>query len=438
MATVHRIPIPTQLLERFGVVPGGDDAVEFGYDHYDVSFTADGQHMITLSRVYAGPKPWRGAESTILNCFLITKCGSDGEATAAAIGACSDDDGRPSQFSGPWLGSHVCALPSGSVAVSTMGDCTYLIEEDLAAVQAAFTQPHQSPPERKNRADNPFVSAMRRTPGGRLLCLVEECDVYYGNSVRNLVGVADDPLTPTSRPPVHVFATRDDRAERQTRHHQRPYLLFDGAPVLGGHRPQPTLATLVPRGEETVWINPHRPPTLRTPEPLSDDLFVVPLFSQTLRGGSKGLPFVFALLDDTGKLHGRLEGMDAYRHSPYAGSHERVSTDPDRGLVYHLNKSGLFVWAGDGTLLSWLDTAVKEFKPLAAFELRGCAPDGDIVLIHPKQHLLLRIPVPDPKDPGPAVADALRDYRRLRTTLKKAHTPASWGWTWVPDQLHYL
>ncbi|MGV9408887.1 hypothetical protein ACWDOP_03145 [Nocardia sp. NPDC003693] len=438
MARVQPIPIPAQLLERFGVTPADSATAEFKYTHRDVQFTADGQYMITLSHIYAGTKPWRSIDSMTLGCSVITRYGPDGTPVAAAIGACADEDGNPSRLERR-VDATVCALPDGTVTISNHNDHTYLLAEDLSAVHAAYTQPVDVPPaERDGLVPNSFVSAIRRTPGGRLLCVAEEWDVYYYGSTRSLLGIADDPLTSTSRPMVTTFAALDDRIERQTPHHQRPYLLFESSPVFGAHRPQPTLAALVPRGEETSWMSPDRPPTLHTPEPLADDRFVVPLFSKTLRSGGRGLPFVFAILDDTGKLHGRLEGLDPYRHSPFAGQHDRVTTDPGRGLVYHLNRSGLFIWAGDGTLLAHLDTGIKEFGPLTHFELRGCAPDGDLVLVHPKQHLLLRIPIHNPNDPRPSVLEAIHQYPRQRTALKKAHTPTGWGWTWEPDQLHYL
>ncbi|GAB4586987.1 hypothetical protein [Nocardia sp. IFM 10818] len=433
MPSVSRILIPTQLVDRFHLELETTATVESRFEHFAVG-CAPGGEIYTVSRVTRGAKPFRSKDPTRATFGVITRYDADGLPVAAAVTEIDSDAGEPSRFPAPSGVTDCSVLPSGTVALAGYLDGTYLLDADLTTVRAAFTQPYE-----EEIPGAPFATSIRPTPGGRLLCLVAERHVYYGNSVPNLIAITDDPLTPAQRPTLRAIASADDRAERQTERHARSYLIFDGAPVLGANRPAPTLAALVPRtDDERFWMGVNRPPRVYTPEPLADDLFVVPVFARGLRSGGKGLPFVFALMDEAGKIQGRLEGMHPYRHSPYAGSHHRVATDPRRGRAYHLNKNGFWIWSRDGELLAMLDTTVKEFKPLAAFELRACAPNGDVVLVHPKQHLVLRIPISDSGNPGPEVVAALTDFRRQRTAAKKAYGPTDWHWTWTPERLHYL
>jgi hypothetical protein len=182
-------------------------------------------------------------------------------------------------------------------------------------------------------------------------------------------------------------------------------------------------------------------PSLDVPASLDDDLFVLPVLGQMLRGGSRGRPFAFALVNDKGRVTGRLEGLDFWEDSPFAGYCFTVVTEPARGRVFHLNRHGLYAWSRDGQLRARLSTAEKTFKPLTQFDLLSCSPEGELVLAHRKQHLLLRIPLPETLDDlASTVEGALRGYGRERTALKKAWSPINWHWTFTPEPggLHHL
>lgn len=66
-------------------------------------------------------------------------------------------------------------------------------------------------------------------------------------------------------------------------------------------------------------------------------------------------------------------------------------------------------------------------------------PDGDLLLVHTKQHLILRVPAPDDlTDLAGAVEEALRAYARQRTALKKQWSPVNWHWTQTSAPSHRL
>ncbi|MFC9619404.1 hypothetical protein ACFTXM_05195 [Streptomyces sp. NPDC056930] len=72
--------------------------------------------------------------------------------------------------------------------------------------------------------------------------------------------------------------------------------------------------------------------------PLADDLFVVPFYARTFRGGSCGQPFIFALVNDQGEMTGRLHGLHEWRDSPFTGFNFNLTADPHRGHAFHLNE----------------------------------------------------------------------------------------------------
>ncbi|MFF3127570.1 hypothetical protein ACFVRD_35970 [Streptomyces sp. NPDC057908] len=76
-----------------------------------------------------------------------------------------------------------------------------------------------------------------------------------------------------------------------------------------------------------------------------------------------------------------------------------------------------------------MPTAEKRFKPLVHFALLECTPAGELLLAHRKQHLLLRVPVPQNLDDlAMSVGTTLKGYGRKRTALKKQYTPVNWLW----------
>lgn len=359
---------------------------------------------------------------------LITRYSPDGVPLATAV--------CPTRYGGDARsavadGSHMtlAVLPDGTLAASAHPDRTTLIAPDLSTVLATYA-PDGDLLERAAGGD-PFACSIGVTPAGRLLCVTSEYGVHrYGNSIGNIVGLAEGPLTPHSRPVVRAIASLDGAPDHQTDEDLRPHVRFGGRPVGLDNRPRPSLnEMLTPSKDRWRWD----PSKLGRPAALSDESFVVPVFARTFRGGSRGQPFVFALVNEEGRMTGRLDGLHEYRDSPFTGFCFTVVADPHRHRAFHLNRYGLYAWSADGRLRARLDTGTKVFRPLTRFTLTGCSPDGDLLLVHTKQHLVLRVPVPDePEDLGRAVEAALRAFAKERTALKKQWSPTDWHWV-QPD-----
>ncbi|MEU0022114.1 hypothetical protein AB0C59_06780 [Streptomyces sp. NPDC048664] len=322
----------------------------------------------------------------------------------------------------------LCVLPDGVLAVTATPDMTTLVAPDLRRVLAVYDSKDGRPfRDFTPQEGDPFAGSISVTPSGRLLCTLAEYGVWrFGSVITNLVGIAEGALTAESKPAIRALASLDPEPAHQSAVDLRPHATYKGAPIGMANRPRPALTELVAAEDRLSKWEQSR---LGRPVPLSDDLFVVPFYARTFRGGSRGQPFVFALVNDQGEMTGRLHGLHEWRDSPFTGFCFNLAADPHRGHAFHLNRYGLYAWDRAGALRAKLDTGTKTFKPLTHFTLGACAPNGDLLLAHTKQHLILRVPAPDDlTDLAATVEAALRAYGRQRTALKKQWGPVNWHW----------
>ncbi len=366
---------------------------------------------------------------------IITRYSADGDLLASALFRTGRGDGPDSAVAdGNYM--NLCVLPDGMLAISAGPDNTTLVAPDLSRVVAAYDSKDRRPYEKFTTGDA-FASSLSVTPSGRLLCTVAEYGVWrYGNVITNLVGVADGSLTADSKPVIKAIASLDPEPAHHTVVDLRAHATFQGAPIGMTNRPRPALTELV-AGEDRLshWDNSR----LGRPVPLADDLFVVPFYARTFRGGSRGQPFVFALVNDRGEMTGRLHGLHEWHDSPFTGFSFNLAGDPHRGHAFHLNRYGLYAWNKAGVLRAKLGTDTKAFKPLTHFTLGACSPNGDLLLVHTKQHLILRVPAPDDLTGlAAAVEEALRSYTRQRTALKRQWEPVNWHWTQTSAPVHRI
>jgi hypothetical protein len=438
----HTLPLalPGWLVTTYQLDLAANYSTGWTFHHSDVSFSPDGDMYVLsgVGRYVPGGDHAEDPAERTFRCDLVTRYGADGAPLATAITGIPDPEGNPSAVAWRGVGS-LCVLPDGTVALTGGADDTYLLDAELRTLLGACTRPSFTMEE--SEFDEPFgdsfAGRIRVTSGGRLLCALDE----YGPNGRgllspNLVALTDAGLTPTSRPDVEVIASVDGNPLHQTTEHIRSFAFHRGRRVGYDHRPTPDLAELAERRWPDVDWN-DRPATLGfSPEPLSDELFVVPLLGHERRSGSRGQPFVFALIDDSGELVGRLGGLDYWKNSPFTGRNFTVVTDQERQLAFHANQYGLYAWSAEGTLLVTVSTEDKPFKVLANFALLGCSPAGELVFAHRRQHLLLRVLVPDTVgELASSVEAALRTYARERSRLKKALGPNNWHWTYTPGSV---
>ncbi|NDU71827.1 hypothetical protein GWI34_04180 [Actinomadura sp. DSM 109109] len=394
----------------------------FRLAHYAVDVTASGDFFV-LSAFWQDERyeDCRG---------LLTRYDGDGRPLAAAV--FGPERAPDSQI--PDVPGSLCVLPDGAMALSGGMNRTYLVDRELTRLTGSWPGATgtglfglQNMDWEKHYATS-FAARLQATPSGRVMCVLAEYGVRnLARYSTNLVGLADGPPTPDSRPDITLLASLDPAPSHQDAAHGIPYTVHNGAAGGFGNRPSPGLPELArQRWPELGW-SAH--PRFGMPIVVTDDRFLVPVFDRYERRWS---PFVFALLDRTGALAGRLEGLDFNERSPYVGKKDAVVADPVRGRVFHISGHGLHVWDGDGRLLTTLPTSEKRYKPLGRLGLWGCSPAGELLLLHREHNLLVHIPVPlDPAELGAAVESVLSTLTRERNRLKKAH--AATGWIWAND-----
>ncbi|MFI6938541.1 hypothetical protein ACIBI4_04665 [Streptomyces sp. NPDC050418] len=450
----HTIPVrlPSALIEHHAIDLERRYTDGWGMRVDDVA-TAPSGDLYVLAYVYRSTGSWGDDAADIdpdatkanFGYTVLTKYAPDGTVSATAVSGQDRHLRQDTTYGGPkpglgddlWWAKGLCLLPDGTLAATGPDDHTHLITADLATVTARHTMPRR---RHDDGPKNPFASWISATPGGRLLCTTGEYGVYnYGNLLTNIVSLTDQPLTADSKPTLRALVSMEAEPEKHTEADLRPDLLWRGEPVGMAHRPRPSLSEHLTQLEPTAGSFAWSDSRLGRPAVLREDLFVVPVFGHIYRGGSRGQRFAFVLVDDQGQIVGQLGGMHLHRDSPFTGHIFEIAADPVRGRVYHLNRYGLFVWTADGVRVQRLDLQDKRYKLLKHFTLRDCTPDGELILVHHTQHLMLRIPCPStPGGLGPRVEDALRAYARERTALKKQLQPVNWHWIDHTTPVHRL
>lgn len=438
---VHTIPLalPVEFVDKYAIDLTARSSDGWVFAHVGAEFGPDGD-MYVLSRLWRYKPQGEDAEDPAqqsVSAWLVARHPADGDGTPAAFAVFLTPT-RYSKF-GDASALDLAVLPDGNVALTGTPDATYLLDGALTRVLRSYTtQPRWSARDAYVLGD-PFATRLKVTPGGRLLCLVAEYGLRRdaANLAPNLIALTDEALTAKRRPPLRAIAALSASPVPQDADADA-YISCDGQEPGMVPRPAPGLA-------ETLWPPRFSRPGhgLGRPVPLAEDRFVVPLFGRLRRGGTRGNDFAFVLMDDSGKVLGRLEGMDRWRDSPYTGGCYDVAADPARGRVFHLNRYGLYAWSADGTLVAKVPTDDKPFTLLKNFALLGCGPDGELLLVQEKQNLLVRLPVPHrglADGLAPAIAAGLAAFGKQRPAIKKQWTQVEWRWTYrpAPGRLHFL
>ncbi|MFD3538474.1 hypothetical protein ACFWUQ_03115 [Streptomyces sp. NPDC058662] len=425
------ITAPASLLDAHRLDP---EAGGWGFrvDHA-VATTAGDTYVLTGLRRYRGHAA--GSADPAEQNFgyqLITRHGADGKPTATAVFGQAAPGGGPTAVP-ERDGTTLAVLPDGAVAVSSPPGSTHLLSAELDEVLASWPM-SWGWDNRQAPGEDPFAASIAVTPAGRLLCMTSEYGLSnWAGAHANTVAVSEpgSALGPGPKPLLRAIATLDARTGRQSDADSYAHVRYGDGPVGRDNRPSPSLTEALSELTGTSGsLHGYLDSTMTRPAALGEDLFVVPVFGKTYRSSNRGQEFSFALVDDRGMLRGRLGGLHLREDSPFTGFDFTVVADPHRARAFHLNRYGLYAWSADGVLRARMSTAEKPFKPLVHFALLECTPAGELLLAHRKQHLLLRVPVPqDLDDLGPAVETALKGYGRERTVLKKQYEPVNWLWS---------
>ncbi|RKS08339.1 hypothetical protein DFP74_4036 [Nocardiopsis sp. Huas11] len=435
MPVTHPLTFPRPLL----MPDAHEDGAYSAFSHLAVDFSPSGDcYVLSVLRQYSACRT-RG-----IRVLTVSRHRPDGSLAAHVVLRHTKDEEPETRSGIPTDVRDLCVLPDGTLALSTPENRTFLVDADLTRLLGAWegaprTGRYGERLDVAEHVESSFAAAIRTTPSGRLLCAVAEFGVHnHTGSVPNLIGLTDGPLKPGHRPTVEVLAclhtpeeTRGLPSLRGDTSPTIPYTDHRGAPAGRNNRPSPGIVAAArarwPELGAQIRAKQFRP-HLEAFAVVADDLFVVPVFDDWRP--IKSSEYAYALVDDSGALVGRLDGPGTEERSPEPGDHHAVVADPARGRIFHVNRSGLYLWSADGTLLTMLPTTDKAYRGLKHLTLMGCGPEGDLVLIRQEHGLLTRVEVPEDLDRlGEAVAAALADHTRRRTRLKKQLAPTDWLWT---------
>lgn len=435
MPSTHPLTLPRSLLLPGANAPDGYSA----FRHLAADFSPSGDHYLLSHLVQ------HSAGGTHMSWIqLVSRHRPDGTLSACAVlGRRTEHQGRKSSSGVRPYVSDLCVLPNGTLALSSEQNRTFLVDANLTTLLGSWQGEYPSGPygyelDVAAHLETSFATAIRTTPSGRLLCVVSEFMGRSSSGRPNLLGLSEDAPTPEHRPTIEVFAclhtfeeTRPIPSDSEDGSPLTPYTRHHGTPAGRGNRPSPGIVAAA----RARWSELGRQVRAKTFRPyleayavVADDLFVVPVFDDWRP--NRHSAYAYTLVDDTGALVGRLDGPGTDDRSPHPGENEAVAADPAHGRIFHLNRSGLYVWSSNGTPLTMLPASDKAYRPLKHLKLLGCGPEGDLLLLRPEHGLLTRVEVPEDLDRlGDAVTAAMTDHTRRRTRLKKQMSPSERLWT---------
>ncbi|MCX4632410.1 hypothetical protein [Streptomyces sp. NBC_01443] len=430
MVSILPLTLPASVVDGHRVDLTARPSDGWGFRAHDAVANAAGETYVLCAAVRYRPQDVASHDPFRQNFtyHLIIRYDVDGTPTATALLGGPTPGNVPT---GLTEGSDfdLAVLPDGTVAVSSKPGNTHLFSASLDCLVESWRSPWRWTGETERTGD-PFAVSVDVTPSGRLLCATAEYGVSNrAGRVTNLVSLSEpgSTLGPGAKATLRAIATHDARTDRQTAADRNPHVVFDGAPVGGANRPSPSLTEMVSTDDRARYD--YADCRMGRPAAMGDDLFVVPVFGRTYRSGSRGQVFSFLLLDGQGAARGKLEGMHRYEDSPFTGLCYTVAGDAYRARAFHLNRYGLYAWDAEGRMRARIPTGDAPFKALTHFALMDCTPAGELLLVHHKQHLLLRVPVPeDLGDLEDAVRAALKGYGPARNALKRQYAPVNWHW----------
>ncbi len=416
MPSVQPIFLPRPVVEENRLVLAND----FGAQPCQFCFGPGGR-LYVLSKLFYNYYRYDNNDSRGFSTWLVNVYGADlaPERIADFSALYEAIKGRGESldyFDWDRFDPYLAVTPDALVVLTTRANRAFLFDAALETARGRFAAPDSGDLQRVY--DEGFAYHSEPTGDGKLLCLVSEPGLRQRWFSPNLICLSDgSALGPKHRPGLTCFAClKDSLSDNAT----FPYVrLPDGERAGRDSRPAPSLEDQVKRRfEPTLLFNPWLGQAL----PLDEKRSLVSLFSQHLRGGSKGLGFVFAIVSTEGEIVGRVEGIDQRAESPYVEHHYRLAVDRKHGRIVYKNKTSCFHFNLEGRRLAQVRLEGKPLRSLAALKLGGCGPDGRIIFHHPDQHFLaVTDPVTTPRELADTLAALAARIAPERNRLKKQY-----------------
>jgi len=356
-------------------------------------------------------------------CYVINAFGPDGSLSAIAeFSKLYERFNAPGQDNWDQFDPYLWVSPQNMVVLSTQANRCFLFDAAMERELGSYA----SFGKKAELHEVNFAYQIESAPDGRILCLVGEPGLHTAHFSSNLVCISDGTaLTAGHRPNLACIACLKFRLEYES-NSRFPYVrLPNGAAAGAGNRPEPSLEQ---QAKDTLGVSLNRP-WIGQVLPLGSETCVVSVYNGQMRGGSKGLPFVFGLLRYDGRLIGKLDGIDEYEESPFVEYHFRLAVDHRHHRIIYKNKFAFYLFDFEGRLIEKVMLDGADVKAASPMRLGCCGPTGQIVLYHPKQSLMLTIdPFEQSSDLRQALTASLVDYSTGRKNLKKAFDPVNYRW----------
>lgn len=165
------------------------------------------------------------------------------------------------------------------------------------------------------------------------------------------------------------------------------------------------------------------------PVALGKGLFLIPIFMEMYRSGSRGNSIEAAIIDSNGNLVCQLNGLDYYNDSPYEKKHFNFVAFPKDEKIFYKNAYGIYLFNYSGDCIEKhyfkAKTTVNYLKP---FRLIGSSVSSKAIMYHEKNNDLLVINYDSSKSLEDAVETSIKAFKKEKSLNKKKYLNRSKCW----------
>lgn len=164
-----------------------------------------------------------------------------------------------------------------------------------------------------------------------------------------------------------------------------------------------------------------------TPIALGNGLFLLPIFNEMYRSGSRGNFFTAYFIDSDGNFSGHLKGFDFREDSPYAQEQFQFAAFRESKRIFYKNTYGVYLFDYEGNCVEkyyFTDPEVKSLKP---FRLISSTNDSYVILFHEKNNEFLTISLLN-NNLKSSIIEAISNFKKEKKAEKKEWFFLKKGW----------
>lgn len=158
------------------------------------------------------------------------------------------------------------------------------------------------------------------------------------------------------------------------------------------------------------------------PIALGKGLFLIPIFQEMHRSGSRGNIIEAAIIDSNGEFLSRLNGLDYYDDSPYEKKNFNFVAFPKKRKIFYKNAYGIYLFNYQGDCIEkHYFASNSNVKPLKPYKLIGGTSNSKAILYHEKNNDILIINYHSKTSLEDSVVTSIKAFKKEKSFNKKQY-----------------